>query len=603
MSHLAPVIEPRPKHEAGREPLQLAQSLLANAHEAVLIYDARLVPVECRVVFVNAAFVKLTGAESIEHVGRTPFHLAGGDVTAHPEGAHTFSYERAAGSALTLEMVFVPLEDERGRATHIVAFCRDQLESGSTNALRKRIDSAEKRVTALRRELRTHKRSENRLLHATCRDTLTGLPNRLLFLELVKEALVESKRSAKSIAVLFLDCDRFKLINDTFGHLVGDLLLVEVARRMKESLRSNDVLARIGSDEFAIIIGDGYETAIATNVAQRISKSFSAPFNLNGEALYLTVSIGIALSGTDGETPEELLRDADIAMYHAKQLGKQRCEVFSVELRDRLLRRRLLDTELRRALERSELSIAYQPIVRLADGRLEGFEALIRWQHSELGAISPQELITVAEESSLIVDIGDWMLRESCAQMSRWQRQIAGSEALSISVNVSVKQLLDERFTRRVSNALMQSGLRAERLHLEITESTLMLDSELATALLTELAEIGVRSHVDDFGTGYSSLTYLQRFPVAALKIDRSFVSGAGEGIANPAIVRTIASLAQHLGLPVVAEGVETSPQERELRALGCTYGQGYYYAKPLAADAIVEYLTNEPRATTLRAS
>ena len=444
---------------------------------------------------------------------------------------------------------------------------------------------------ALRKEVSARRRAEKLLVAATSRDGLTGLPNRLLFLQRVERGLAGSRKSKLPIAVLFVDCDRFKLVNDTFGHLVGDLLLVEVAERIKACLRSVDELARIGGDEFAILLSEGHERAIATNIAQRIAKTFTAPFKIEGEELYLTASIGIALSVTGDESAEDLLRDADIAMFHAKHIGKQHYEIFTTELRDRLMRRRLLDTELRRALERSELSVAYQPIVRLDTGALEGFEALVRWQHAELGFISPQELIAVAEESSLIVDVGDWILREACEELSRWQA-FPHSETLTISVNVSTKQLVDERFTRRVCDALMQSGLRAERLHLEITESSLMMDSGLASSLLRELAAIGVHSHVDDFGTGYSSLTYLQQFPVAVLKIDRSFVSGNGDGIANPAIVKTIISLAAHLSLRVVAEGVETMEQERELRELGCTYGQGYYYAKPLQGEALVDYLS-----------
>jgi diguanylate cyclase (GGDEF)-like protein len=592
MHQVVPLRKPPVFPDGRGDWLSRLESIFENAREPVMIYDSRRYgPTEPRIVFANAAYAALFGGSPQAHIGRTPIAVAEQDSEGLTSTSASVVRERDDGRSVSIELSFAPLEDDVGHVTHVIAFCR---EAEAVSLVKRSGLNDEKRTIAeLRRELRNHKRVEKVLLDATCRDGLTGLPNRLLFLELVKEALLDAGRSGTSVSILFLDCDRFKFVNDTFGHLIGDMLLVEIARRLKRCLRPTDILARIGGDEFVVLLVQDDFLGAATSVAQRLSKTFSAPFKLEAEEFYLSASIGVAVSEPGDVIAENLMRDADIAMYQAKSVvGGQRCVAFSPHLRAGLLRRRTLETDLRRALDRSELSIAYQPIVRLADDRLTGFEALARWEHATLGTIAPTEFIAVAEESSLVVELGDWILHGACADLRRWQNH-PHNESLSVSVNVSVKQLVDEHFTRHVASALMQSGLRAENLRLEITESSLMIDAELASALLLELRAIGVQSYVDDFGTGYASLTYLQRFPVTTLKIDRSFISGCTEGLANPVIAKTIVGLAQHLGLQVVAEGIETAAQEAALRGLGCDYGQGYYFGKPLPPGAVLDYIAD----------
>jgi diguanylate cyclase (GGDEF)-like protein len=437
-------------------------------------------------------------------------------------------------------------------------------------------------------------RAEHRLAHAAYHDPLTDLPNRRSFVEHLTVALAQSHRQPELVlAVLFIDIDRFKLVNDTLGHLAGDQLLIAISRRFEGCLRRGDTLARLGGDEFTVLLEVAAPGAAATAaaVAERMLRAFSAPFTLGDREVYATATIGIALSSSGTLSSEDLLRDADIAMYRAKSLGKHRYEFFAPVDRDEPTRLLQLETGLRRAVDRAEFTVAYQPIISLADGLVSGFEALARWQDPELGPISPAEFIPVAEETGLICWLGEWMLREACAQTRRWQEEFPAHEALSISVNVSAKQLQDDQFVDRLHAILAQSGLSAECLRVEITESHLMSNPVHAAAALHKLRALGAKIYLDDFGTGYSSLAYLHQFPIDALKIDRSFVSGQSDGIANPEIVKTVIALAQHLGFGVIAEGIETEEQERQLRALRCAYAQGYRYAKPLDAHAAARYL------------
>jgi diguanylate cyclase (GGDEF)-like protein len=446
---------------------------------------------------------------------------------------------------------------------------------------------------SLARAMAARQRAERHLGHAAFHDPLTDLPNRALFVERLRSALAQGDLHPEQIrALLFLDVDRFKLVNDTLGHHIGDQLLIAIARRLEGCLRASDTLARLGGDEFTVLLEVGLPDAAATAaaVAERMLQAFAAPFTLGGHEVYVTVTIGIALSSTG--TSEDLLRDADIAMYRAKSLGKHRYEFFESGDREAPTRLLQLESGLRRAADRSEFTIAYQPIISLTDGRLTGFEALARWEHPELGPISPEEFIPVAEETGLICPLGEWILREACAQTRRWQEAFPAHAALCVSVNVSVKQLQDERFVDRVRATLAQSGLSAECLRVEITESHLMSNPVHAAAALHKLRALGAKIYLDDFGTGYSSLAYLHQFPVDALKIDRSFVSnGESDEIANPEIVKAVIALAHHLGFAVIAEGIETEEQERQLRTLRCNYAQGYRYARPLDVHAAERYL------------
>jgi diguanylate cyclase (GGDEF)-like protein len=458
-------------------------------------------------------------------------------------------------------------------------------------------------VYLLSRSTTALQRAEQGLTHAAYHDPLTDLPNRLSFAGHLTVALAQSHPHPELVlAVLFINIDRFKLVNDTLGHRAGDQLLIVIARRLQGCRRRGDTLARLGADEFTVLLELAAPDAAATAAAaaERILQTFSAPFTLGDREVYATASIGIALSSSGTLSPEDLLRDADIAMHRAKSLGKHRYEFFAPVDRDAPTRLLQLETGLRRAVDRSEFTVAYQPIISLADGRVTGFEALARWHDPELGPISPAEFIPVAEETGLICWLGEWMLREACAQTRRWQEAFPAHAALCISVNVSAKQLQDEQFVDRVGAILAQSGLSAEYLRVEVTESHLMSNPVNASAALHKLRALGAKIYLDDFGTGYSSLAYLHQFPVDALKIDRSFVSGEGDEIANPGIVKAVIALGQHLGLALIAEGIETEEQERQLHALRCTYGQGYLYAKPLDTHAATRCLIKAQMARQL---
>jgi diguanylate cyclase (GGDEF)-like protein/PAS domain S-box-containing protein len=436
-------------------------------------------------------------------------------------------------------------------------------------------------------------------------DPLTGLPNRLLFIDRLGRLIKHSKRRKDHLfAVLFLDLDGFKMINDSLGHLVGDQLLVGVATRLEKCLRSSDTLARLGEtftvarlggDEFTILLDDIKEPGDAKRAAERLMKALAPPFILAGKEVFTSVSIGIALSNTGYGEPEDMLRDADTAMYRAKSLGKARYEVFDADMRASVMARLQLETDLRRALVRNEFRNFYQPIVALDSGRIVGFEALMRWQHPTRGVIGPEEFIFVAEETGLIRELGWWSLREACGQMSKWRSRSANCLDLTISVNLSAKQLLQQHLVQEMTKLLRETALPPQALKLEITESAVMADPTAAAETLQQIKSLGIRLAIDDFGTGYSSLSYLHRFPLDTLKIDRSFISGAQEGDGGMEIARTIMPMAKNLRLDVVAEGVETLEQVSLLKRLQCKYAQGYYFSKPVAPEKVPQLLAESP--------
>jgi len=435
-------------------------------------------------------------------------------------------------------------------------------------------------------------------------DPLTGLPNRLLFIDRLGRLIKHSKRRKDHLfAVLFLDLDGFKMINDSLGHLVGDQLLVGVASRLEKCLRSSDTVARLGEtftvarlggDEFTILLDDIKDPTDANRAAERLMKSLAPPFLLAGKEVFTSISIGIALSNTAYDQPEDMLRDADTAMYRAKSLGKARYEVFDADMRASVMARLQLETDLRRALERNEFRNFYQPIVVLDSGRIVGFEALLRWQHPTRGMIGPEEFIFVAEETGLIRELGWWSLREACRQMSNWRSRSGDYLDLTMSVNISAKQLLQQHLVEDMGKLLRDTALPPEVLKLEITESAVMADPTAAAEMLQQIKSLGVRLAIDDFGTGYSSLSYLHRFPLDTLKIDRSFISGGGEGGDGMEIARTIMPMAKNLRLDVVAEGVETLEQVALLKKLQCKYAQGYYFSKPLAPEEVTPLLAED---------
>ncbi len=446
----------------------------------------------------------------------------------------------------------------------------------------------QERISRVLEETKEHFR------HAAFHDSLTGLPNRAMFTELMKAELESSKRSTDHyFAVLFLDLDRFKNINDSLGHTHGDLLLVAFAERLERTLRPVDTLARFGGDEFAILLSGMSDTTDAVRVAQRIQDELSQPFVLYKNSAFATASIGIALSSSGYDKPEDILRDADTAMYRAKENGKARYEVFDVDMHTRAVSRLQLESDLRQAIEKKEFCVFYQPIISLQTGRLAGFEALVRWLHPRRGLVSPADFIPVAEETGLIVPIGEWVLAEACTRVREWQTKSPSHRSLSLSVNLSARQVAQPNLLERIKEALNESKLSPHCLKLEITESVVMENAEAAAQMFKQLRSLGVQLSIDDFGTGYSSLSYLHRFPLNYLKIDRSFVDHLTTDNDN-AIVRTISTLARNLGMEVIAEGIETEEQYRQLRALGCEYGQGYLFSQPVNTESVSYLLAQD---------
>jgi diguanylate cyclase (GGDEF)-like protein/PAS domain S-box-containing protein len=442
----------------------------------------------------------------------------------------------------------------------------------------------------------THRRStEQQLVHDAFHDALTGLPNRAWFMEQLQVSLdlVHSQKD-RLFAVLFLDLDRFKLINDSIGHMVGDQLLIAIANRLRHCLRPDDKVARLGGDEFTILLNDLRNPNEAVELAERIQKQLSQPFNVGGYETYTTASMGIALSSQAYQLPEDFLRDADTAMYQAKSLGKARYVIFDQGMHARAVDLLQLETDLRRAITRNEFFIEYQPIVELETGRLQGFEALVRWQHPDRGPVLPDRFIAVAEETGFIVAIGEWVLLQACRQMQRWKEEHSLTIPLSISINLSGRQFAHTNLLEQITHILDLTGLDPRSLKLEITESVVMESVESTADTLEKLRAIGVEISIDDFGTGYSSLSYLHRLPINTLKIDRSFVGRMVENNENKEIVRTIIMLARTLGMGVIAEGVETAEQAELLRELGCQSTQGYLISKPLDARLTERLILSE---------
>ncbi len=462
-------------------------------------------------------------------------------------------------------------------------------------------EGAATRMAGSQTDITRRKQIEEQLLHDAFHDSLTGLPNRALLMERLGRAFTRARRDQHyRFAVLFLDLDRFKVINDSLGHPVGDDLLIALVRRLEACVREGDTFARLGGDEFTILLDNIHDTGDAIQVADRLQAELTLPFSVHGHEIFTSASIGIAVSSPQYHRPEEIVRDADSALYRAKALGKACHALFDPTMHEGAMALLQLENDLRRAVERQEFLVHYQPIVSLSSGKITGFEALVRWQHPQRGIVLPSEFIPVAEETGLIVPIGTFVLHEAVRQMGVWQAQFLASPPLTISVNVSGKQFAQPDLLERVRAVLQGNELKPCQLRLEITESVMMENGELATKLLSQLRALNVCVQIDDFGTSYSSLGRLQQFQIDALKIDRSFVSRLGPAGENTEIVEAIVKLAHALGMDVVAEGVETLAHLSYLQALGCTYGQGWLFSKPVDADVAAGLLAAQRCTSTV---
>jgi diguanylate cyclase (GGDEF)-like protein/PAS domain S-box-containing protein len=445
-------------------------------------------------------------------------------------------------------------------------------------------------------DIHSRKATEQQLLHDAMHDALTDLPNWVLFMDRLGIAIAQARRYRnRTFGVLFVDLDSFKYINDTLGHTIGDRMLVAISQRLRALLRPGDTVARLGGDEFAVLVNVLEEPSDATRIAERIQEELQRPFELEGLKVSTSASIGIALGSTEYRRPEEVVRDADTAMYRAKSLGKARHAIFDEEMHRRAVEQIRLETELRRAVERQEFRLHYQPIVSLGSGALEGFEALIRWQHPSKGLIYPGAFLPVAEETGLIVPIGWRVLEEACRQVAGWHDRFPKDRHISMNVNLSRKQFAQGDLIGRIRDILTDTRVDPRVLRLEVSEGLITSNSESTVARLRQLKDLGVRLHIDDFGTGSASLSYLHRLPTDTIKIDRSFVSRVDAENGRVGIIRTIISLARSLGMEVTAEGLETASQLAKLRELECESGQGYYFAKPLTSRAADELIARHP--------
>lgn len=469
------------------------------------------------------------------------------------------------GRTIVCEWFYTPLTDPQGKVSSVITLAQD--------------------VTASRQ-------AQERLNYLAYHDELTGLPNRALFSDRLSQAMIEARRQGRCVAVLLLDIDNFKLVNDTMGHDAGNALLRDIGKRLSNCVRDGDSVARFGGDEFGLVLADMADPRDAMKVAQKIFDALAQAFSLESREFFIAASIGITIYPNDSDELDGLMKNADSAMYHAKARGRNNFQFYSADLTARARSRLAMETNLRHALERNEFRLHFQPKFSLATGAISGAEALVRWHSAELGMVQPNQFISVAEESGLILPIGEWVLRSACEQMQRWRA--AGLPAITLAVNISSKQFGNGRLVDMVSGVLVSSSFDPALLEIEITESLLMDGSAAVIAELTRLKELGISISVDDFGTGYSSLSYLKRFPVDTIKIDRSFVSGLPDDQDDAAIVRAIIAMSNSLRMRVIAEGVETRAQMQFLSVEGCQEIQGYYCGRPVDADLFADLLRTQ---------
>jgi diguanylate cyclase (GGDEF)-like protein len=463
--------------------------------------------------------------------------------------------------------------------------------------VKERTGELEKALQKLQQEINSRQKLQSQLLDIALHDSLTGLPNRVLFIRRLENALNRAKQeSSYQFALLFLDCDRFKVINDSLGHLVGDELLIAIARRLQACLIPIDTIARLGGDEFGILLENITDINIAIQVAEQILQQLSLAFNLSRYEVFMNASIGISWGNKDYDRPEYLLRDADTAMYRAKALGRGKYHVFNPAMHREAIQLLELENDLRRAVERQEFLVYYQPIVSLNSGRISGFEALVRWRHPTRGLVSPIEFIPVAEETGLINAINSWVLQSACHQLSIWQHHPVTPEPLTMSVNLSARLFLQPNLVEQIDRMIYENKVNPAYLELEITESVIMENTNAIKIILQQLKQRKIKLIMDDFGTGYSSLSYLHSFPFNALKIDKSFVKRMQDNQENMGLVPAMIGIANSMGMNAIAEGVETQEQLAQLRSLNCNFAQGYLFSQPIEQQSVLKLLATAPQ-------
>ncbi|MDF2626733.1 MAG: gmr [Symbiobacteriaceae bacterium] len=550
-----------------RESEQLYRALFEYSPDGVFTLDF-----EGNVITMNPACTQISGYQPHELIGQSLEQLLMPEHQAH---AVAILHTVMQGEAQNFESA---IHHRDGRVLYLHATLVPLVLEGTVVG-----------VYGVVRDITERKHAEERLAHMAFHDPLTGLANRTLFIGRLDQLVTENVSNQPSFAILYLDLDDFKIVNDSLGHRTGDLLLVEAARRLKSCVSAGDTVARLGGDEFTVILEGTQDTDDAIAATHRILRELTRPYDIDGHKMVVTPSVGVVM-GNQGDDAKELLRYADIAMYKAKQNGKARYEAFTPVMYNHVLQRLQLETDLRRAIEHREFRVLYQPIVELGTGEIVGVEALIRWEDPEHGVISPAQFIPLAEETGLILPIGRFVLEEACRQGRKWQETHPN---LMVSVNLSARQFREPFLAEEIVQVLQETDMPPTLLQLEITESILMQESATTQETLRHLKALGIQLAMDDFGTGYSSLSYLKRFPIDVLKIDRSFVDGLGENPEDTALVRTVIQLAKALNLTVTGEGVETAEQIAQLRAMECERGQGYFFARPLTPKAIDELLVN----------
>jgi diguanylate cyclase (GGDEF)-like protein/PAS domain S-box-containing protein len=548
--------------------LEKLSAAVEQSPAAVVITDPRGL-----IEYVNPKFCRSSGYQSEELIGRRVASLFGGNMSQ--QAFETMIESVARGEVWHGELPFTRSDYQNFQTSATISTLANS--SGANTQVLMLLEDISDRVAY-----------RESLFRQANFDTLTELPNRQLAMDRLAQAVNAAERHGRQIALLFVDLDRFKIVNDTLGHQYGDELLLEAARRLRQCVREEDTVARIGGDEFLIILGNQHSSSDASQAASKVIATIDQPFLIDNRELSITASIGLTLFPDDGTTPLELLRNADAAMHMAKQQGQNTYHFFTPEMNQRALNRLNLETQLRQALKRQEFELYYQPLVALDTGEVLGAEALMRWRKPELGNPGPDIFIPIAEETGLIVPIGHWLLQEACAQAARW---LARGINIRMAVNISSRQFIGNNVVSAVEKALVQNRLPAANLELEITEGLLLADAVQTRHALARLQRLGVRLSLDDFGTGYSSLSYLRRYAFDVLKIDRSFIHDVVEQPESAALIRAIIAMAQSLGLEVIGEGVETVAQADFIRSHGCNFAQGYFYSKPLPAAQFETWL------------